>query len=124
MNDEIRPVRTPQEHANALEQIERLWGASPGTPEGDRLDIWVALVEAYEAQAFPIDFPDPVDAILFRMEQQGLSRADLEPFIGNRGRVSEILNRKRHLSLDMIRKLSAGLGIPVEVLIRPMSHAA
>jgi HTH-type transcriptional regulator/antitoxin HigA len=101
-----------------MADIERLWGAETGTPEGDRLDILATLVDAYEARVLPMDPPDPIAAILFRMEQQGLSRKDLEPFIGSRARVSEVLNRKRGLSLDMVRRLHAGLGIPADILIR------
>ncbi len=124
MSAEIRPIRSAADHEAALLELERLWAARPGTPEGDRLDVLATLIEAYEASAFPIDLPDPVDAILFRMEQQGLTRKDLEPFIGSRGRVSEILGRKRPLSLDMIRRLNQELGIPADVLIRPIRSAA
>lgn len=98
--------------------------AKPGSKEGDELEILTTLVEAYEARRYPIDPPDPIDAILFRMEQQGLSRKDLEPYLGHSGRVSEILNRQRALSLDMIRRLHRGLGIPLESLIRPIRQAS
>lgn len=94
-------------------------GATPDTPEADRLDVLATLVEAYEAKHYPIDPPDPIAAIRFRMEQQGLTAQDLEPFIGTRARVSEVLNRRRPLSLSMIRRLTEGLGIPAAVLIRP-----
>jgi len=97
-----------------------LWGAESGTPEGDRLDVLATLIEAYESANYPVDLPDPIDAILFRMEQQGLSRKDMEPILGSRGRVAEILNRKRPLSLEMIRRLHSELGIPAEVLIQPV----
>ncbi len=117
--DELKPVRNERDHAEAMGEIERLWGAPAGTPEGDRLDILAALVDAYEAEHHPIDPPDPIDAIVFRMEQQGLSRKDLEPMIGSRSRVAEVLNRRRNLSIAMIRRLHEGLGIPAEVLIRP-----
>ena len=122
MTAEIRPIRDDADHAAAMEEIGALWGAAPGSPEGDRLDVLVTLVEAYEAAHFPIDLPDPVDAILFRMEQQGLTRRELEPFIGSRARVAEILNRRRGLSIEMIRRLHDALGIPAEVLIRPSRH--
>jgi HTH-type transcriptional regulator/antitoxin HigA len=98
--------------------------ARPGSREGDELEILATLVEAYDARRHPIDPPDPVDAILFRMEQQGLSRKDLEPYLGHSGRVSEVLNRRRALSLDMIRRLNSGLGIPLESLIRPIRRAS
>lgn len=120
MAHEVKPVRNDADHAAALAAIERLWGAVPGTPDGDRLDVLLTLVDAYESAHHPIDPPDPIDAILFRMEQQGLTRKDLEPFIGPRSRVTEVLNRKRGLSIDMIRRLSEGLGISAEVLIHPI----
>lgn len=121
---DIRPIRSEADHEAALVEIERLWGAKTGTPEGDRLDVLATLVDAYEASHYTFDAPDPIDAILFRMEQQGLSRKDLEPFIGSRARVAEVLHRKRGLSIDMIRRLSEGLGIPADILIRPTRHAA
>lgn len=116
---EIRPIKTTADYEAALEEIEQLFQAEPGTPEGDRLEVLTTLVEAYEDQHYNLPLPDPVDAILYHMESRGLSRRDLEPYIGSRARVSEILNRKRLLSLDMIRRLSTGLGIPAEVLIQP-----
>ena len=119
MTDELKPIRTKADYKKAFAEIERLWGAKSGTPEGDRLDVLATLVEAYEAQHYPIDPPDPVEAIKFRMEQQGLSRKDLEPLIGTRTRVAEVLNRKRNLSISMIRRLHDRLGIPADVLIRP-----
>ncbi len=94
-------------------------GVPAGTAEGDRLEILATLVDAYESEHHPIDPPDPIDAIVFRMEQQGLSRKDLEPMIGSRSRVAEVLNRRRTLSIAMIRRLHDRLGIPAEVLIRP-----
>ena len=103
----------------ALVEIERLWGARLGTPEGDRLDVLATLIDAYEAQQDPMDPPDPIEAIRFRMEQQGLTRKDLERVLGTRTRVSEILNRKRSLSIGMIRRLHAELGISADILIRP-----
>lgn len=115
---EIRPIKTEQDYDAALAEIEALWGAPADTPDGDRLDVLLTLVEAYEARHHPVDPPDPIDAILFRMEQQGLDRKDLEPYIGHSGRVSEILNRKRPLTLAMIRKFWEGLHIPLESLIQ------
>jgi HTH-type transcriptional regulator / antitoxin HigA len=113
----VKPIKTEADYDAALRAIERLWKAEPGTPAADRLEVLVTLVEAYEAERWPIDPPDPVTAILFRMEQQGLTRRDLEPYLGGRGRVSEVLTGKRALTLPMIRKLHAGLGIPLESLI-------
>lgn len=114
---DIRPIRTERDHERALRRIETLMDAELGTEEGDELEVLATLVEAFEEKHFPVDTADPIDAILFRMEQQGLDRKDLEAFIGSRHRVSEILNRKRGLSLEMIRRLHAGLGIPLEVLV-------
>jgi len=119
MTDEVRPIRTESDYEHTLAEVERLWGAKSGTPEGDRLDILATLVDAYENEHYPVDPPDPIEAIRFRMEQQGLSRRDLEPLIGTRTRVAEVLNRKRDLSIAMIRRLHDHLGIPAEVLIRP-----
>ncbi|WP_454887388.1 helix-turn-helix domain-containing protein [Sphingomonas oryzagri] len=102
-----------------MADIENLWGAKSGTPEGDRLDVLVTLVEAYEAKHYPMDPPDPIEAIRFRMEQQGLTRKDLEPMIGTRNRIAEVLNRKRSLSIEMIRRLHDGLGISADILIQP-----
>jgi HTH-type transcriptional regulator/antitoxin HigA len=119
MATELKPIRSDAEHAAALEEVERLWGAASGTPDGDRLDVPVTLIEAYEARHYPMDPPDPIDAILFRMEAQGLTRKDLEPYIGSRARVSEVLNGQRGLSIEMIRRLHEGLGISADVLIRP-----
>ena len=119
MTSELKPIRTEADYEQALAEVERLWGARSGTPQGDRLDILATLIDAYEAERYPMDAPDPIEAILFRMEQQGLSRKDLEPMIGTRTRVAEILNRKRSLSIGMIRRLHEGLGISAEVLIRP-----
>ncbi len=116
---DLKPIKTERDHAEAMAEIEGLWGAPAGTPEGDRLDVLATLVDAYEAEHHPIDPPDPVDAIKFRMEQQGLSRKDLEPMIGTRTRVAEILNRRRNLSITMIRRLHEALEISADVLIRP-----
>ena len=119
MTGELKPIRSKADHKRALAELERLWGAKIGTPEGDRLDVLATLIDAYEAEQYPIDPPDPIEAIKFRMEQQGLSRKDLEPLIGTRTRVAEVLNRKRSLSIGMIRRLNERLGISAEVLIRP-----
>jgi HTH-type transcriptional regulator/antitoxin HigA len=116
---EIKPIRTQRDYKAALAEIERVFDAKPGTPDGDRLEVLATLVEAYEERHHPVPPPDPVDAILYFMESRGLSRKDLEPYLGSRAKVSEVLNRKRPLSIDMIRRLHAGLGIPAEVLIRP-----
>ena len=102
-----------------MAEIERLWGAKIGTPEGDRLDVLATLVDAYETKHYPMDPPDPIEAIRFRMEQQGLTRKELESMIGMRGRVSEVLNGKRSLTIEMIRRLHDGLGISADILIRP-----
>jgi HTH-type transcriptional regulator/antitoxin HigA len=120
---EIRPIRTETDYEAALAEIERLFDAEPNNPENDRLDVFTTLVEAYEAHHYPIPEPDPVEAIKYYMESRGLSRADLEPYIGGRARVAEVLNRKRALSLNMIRRLYAGLGIPAEVLVQPYAVA-
>jgi HTH-type transcriptional regulator/antitoxin HigA len=114
----IRPIKTEADYERALAVVERLMDAQPDTPEGDVLDVLATLIEAYEAKRWPIDPPDPVEAIRFRMEQQGLRAKDLEPFLGSSGRVSEVLNRRRPLTLPMIRRLERGLGIPARVLIR------
>jgi len=119
MTDKLKPIRTKADYRRALAEVERLWGAKAGTPRGDRLDILATLIDAYETEHYPIDPPDPVEAIKFRMEQQGLSRKDLEPLIGTRARVAEVLNRKRNLSVAMIRRLHDHLGISAEVLILP-----
>lgn len=120
----IRPIHDDEDHARSMSEIERLWGAADGTPEADALEVLVTLVDAYEAKHHAIDPPDPIEAILFRMEQQGLSRNDLIPMIGSRARVSEVLNRKRPLTLAMIQRLRAGLGISADVLIGGGSEAA
>src|SRR5438445_12565603 len=116
---EIKPIRTKRDYEAALTEIERLWGAKADTPEGDRLNVLATLIDAYETEHYPMDPPDPVEAIKFRMEQQGLTRKDLEPLIGTRTRVSKVLNRKRSLSIGMIQRLHDRLGISAEVLIRP-----
>lgn len=117
MRMDIKPIKNEQDYRKALKEIDRLMDARPNTAGGDRLDILVTLVEAWEERHWPIDSPDPIEAILFAMEHRGLSRKDLEPFIGSRARVAEVLNHKRPLTLPMIRRLHEGLGIPAEVLI-------
>jgi len=114
---EIRPIKTESDYEAALEAIGQLWGTPEGTEEGDRLDVLLVLVESYESKHYPIDPPDPLEAIRFRMDQMKLTRKDLEPLIGSRGRVSEVLNRRRSLSLPMIRRLHSQLQIPLESLI-------
>jgi HTH-type transcriptional regulator/antitoxin HigA len=119
----IRPIRDDKDYDNALAEIERLFDAQPGTPQGDRLEVLSILVQAYEDRHYPVPLPDSIEAIQYHMESRGLSRRDLEPYIGTRARVSEILNRRRPLTLRMIQKLEAGLGIPAEVLIQPYELA-
>jgi HTH-type transcriptional regulator/antitoxin HigA len=113
----IKPIKSEADYNAALKEIENLFEAKPNTPDGDRLDVLAALVDAYEDKHFSI--PDPIEAIEYYMESRDLSRRDLEEYLGSRARVSEILNRQRPLSLEMIRNLNKGLGIPAEVLIRP-----
>lgn len=113
----IRPIRNESDHESALKRIQALMSAKDGTAEGDELDVLATLVDVYEKEHFPIEAPDPVEAIKFRMEQMGLDRKDLEPFIGSRARVSEILNKRRGLSLAMIRSLHENLDIPLDALI-------
>jgi HTH-type transcriptional regulator/antitoxin HigA len=116
---DLWPIRTEEDYEAALAEIGRLWGAKSGTSDGDRLEVLATLVDAYESEHFPMDPPDPIDAIKFRMEQQALTRKDLERLLGTRTRVSEVLNRKRNLSIAMIRRLHEELGISAETLIRP-----
>jgi HTH-type transcriptional regulator/antitoxin HigA len=121
---DIQPIRNQRDHAKALQEVERLWGARPRTPEADKLEILVTLIDSYEAKHHPIEPPDPIDAIRFRMEQMGLTRNDLIDIIGSRARVSEVLNRKRPLTVAMIVRLRAKLGISADVLIGPQLRAA
>lgn len=116
---ELKPIRTETDYLEALAEVDKLWGSKSGTTRGDRLEVLATLINAYEAKHYPIDPPDPVEAIKFRMEQQGLTRKDLEPIFGTRNRTSEILNRRRGLSIEMIRQLHERLGISADVLIRP-----
>jgi len=120
----IKPIRTEDDYRAALLEVESLMSAQLGTPEGDRLDVLATLVDAYEARRFVMEFPDPVDAIKFSMEQKSLSPKDLAPMIGRMNRVYEILNGTRQLTLPMIRRLHEELGIPAEVLIRPATAQA
>lgn len=113
----IKPIKTAEDHQKALARIDELWDAEPNTEASDELDILVTLVEAYEEAKYKIDAPDPVEAIKFRMEQEGLKDSDLVPFLGQRSRVSEVLNRKRRLTLPMIRRLHNSLHIPLECLV-------
>lgn len=115
---EIKPIRTEADYRATMDEIDSLMTAEFGTPEGDRLDVLVTLVQVYEAKHYPIEAPDPVELIRFVMENRGMSRADLEPMIGGKGRVSEVLNRRRPLTLDMIRRISRGMGIPAEFLVK------
>ena len=113
----IKPIRTPEDLAAALARVNQLWGAEVGSPQGDELEILALLIEKYEDEHFPMPPSDPVEAIKFRMDQMGLTARDLEPFIGSSGRVSEVLNHKRKLSLAMIKRLHEGLRIPYERLL-------
>jgi HTH-type transcriptional regulator / antitoxin HigA len=118
MEIKIRPIRGEEDYEAALAEVSSLMDAVAGTLEGERLDVLVTLIEAYEARHWPIDTPDPIDAIRVRMEQKNLRQRDLEPMIGSRARVSEILSRKRALTLPMIRRLSKGLDLGADILIR------
>lgn len=115
---DIAPIKSQTGYRRVLKEIEGLMGARRNTPEGDRLDVLVTLVEAWERKHYPMNLPDPIEAIKYHMEQNGLQPRDLIPFIGNRNRVHEVLNRKRELTLNMIRQLHEGLGIPAESLIK------
>jgi HTH-type transcriptional regulator/antitoxin HigA len=121
---EVRPIRTKRDYEVAIREVELLWGAKAGTPEGDRLDVLATLIDVYETEHYPMDPPDPIEAIKFRMEQQGLTRRDLEAIIGTRTRIAEVLNRKRGLSIAMIRRLHERLGISADILIRPSRKKA
>lgn len=113
----VRPIRTREDYRAARNRIEQLMGAEANTPESDELDVLATLVDAYEEKQFPMDAPDPVTAIQFRMEQQGLTRKDLEPMIGSRARVSEVMTGKRGLTLAMVRRVRSGLGISADLLV-------
>jgi HTH-type transcriptional regulator/antitoxin HigA len=120
---DIKPIQDECDYERALAEVERLWDAEPNTPDGDRLEVLTILVEHYENRHYVVPLPDPIEAIEYHMQSRGLVRRDLEPYLGTRARVSEILNRRRPLTLRMIRKLQAGLGIPAEILIQPYASA-
>ena len=121
---DIKPIKTEADYQATLKEIESLMMAEIDTPEGEKLDVLVTLVEAYERKHYALDLPDPIEAIKFEMEQQGLGIKDLEPMIGRSNRVYEVLNGKRNLTLNMIRKLNQDLGIPAESLIKPPSESS
>lgn len=114
---DIRPIKTEQDYNHSISRIEEIWGAKKDTPEGDELELLVTLVESYEMKHYPIAPPDPVDAIKFRMEQMDMTKADMVKYLGSQSRVSEILNRKRTLTLKMAKSLYKGLKIPAEILL-------
>ncbi|WP_101674156.1 helix-turn-helix domain-containing protein [Alloalcanivorax mobilis] len=116
---DLKPIKTDADYKATLKEIEGLMMAEPDTPEGEKLDVLTTLVESYESRHYPLDLPDPVEAIKFEMERKGLSIKDLEPMIGKRNRVYEVLNRKRSLTLKMIWRLHRELGIPADSLIKP-----
>jgi HTH-type transcriptional regulator/antitoxin HigA len=120
---DIKPIKNSEDYRAALGEAETLMTAAPGSPEGERLDVIVTLIEAYERKHYPLDLPDPVEAIKFAMESRGLCAKDLEPMIGRLNRVYEVLNRKRPLTLKMVWRLHKGLGIPAESLIKPPEDA-
>jgi HTH-type transcriptional regulator/antitoxin HigA len=115
---DIKPIKTKNDYKKALAELDRFFEAKPNTPDGDYVEVLAALVEKYESEHFPIGTPDPIEALEYFMESRGLSRTDLEEYIGGSGRVSDVLNRKRGLSLNMIRKLHFELGVPAEALLR------
>lgn len=114
----IKPIKTKKDYQAAMKRLEAIFDAQPGTPEGDELEVLGLLIDKYEQEHYPIDFPDPIEAIKFRMEQMGYSQSDLAKVVGLKSRASEILNRKRKLTLEMIRQLHQALGIPTDVLIQ------
>ena len=114
---DIRPIKTEQDYTSAIKRIEELWGVRKDTQEGDELDLLVTLVESYEIKHYPVSPPDPIDAIKFRMEQMGMTKEDMVKYLGSQSRVSEILNRKRKLTLKMVKSLYKGLRIPAEILL-------
>ncbi len=114
---DIHPIRNKRDHARALKRVEKLWGARLGTSAAEELEVLATLIDSYEAKHHPVDPPDPIDAIVFRIEQLGLTRADLVPIIGSRSRVSEVLNRRRDLTIAMIARIRDKLGIPADTLI-------
>ena len=121
----IKPIKTDADYQAALTEVERLYDSAPDTPAGDRLEVLVMLIQGYEAKHYQMPLPDPIAAIEYHLESRGLTRRDLEPYLGSRGRVSEVLRRRRPLTVEMIRRLHTGLGIPAEVLIQPYQlHSA
>jgi len=114
---EIRPIKTEQDYQESIHRIDELWGSKRDTPEGDELDLLCTLVESYEMSHYPIAPPDPIDAILFRMEQMGMTKTDMAKYLGSQSRVSEVLSRKRKLTLKMVKSLYKGLKIPAEILL-------
>jgi HTH-type transcriptional regulator/antitoxin HigA len=114
---EIRPIKTEKDYTESIKRIEELWGAKRDTPQGDEFDLLCTLVESYETTHYPIAPPDPIDAILFRMEQMGMTRTDMAKYLGSQSRVSEVLGRKRKLTLKMVKSLYKGLKIPAEILL-------
>jgi HTH-type transcriptional regulator / antitoxin HigA len=114
----IKPIKTKKDYQAAMNRLETIFDAKPGTPEGDELEVLGILIDKYEQEHYPIDYPDPIEAIKFRMEQMGYSQSDLAKVVGLKSRASEILNRKRKLTLEMIRQLHQTLGIPTDVLIQ------
>ena len=115
----LRPIRTEADYERTLGEIDALFGAQPDTPEGDRLEVLTMLVEAYESAHHPVLPPDPIEALQYHLESRGLTPQDLEPYLGSRARVAEVLDRRRGLTIEMIRRLHDGLGLPAEILIRP-----
>ena len=114
---EIKPIKTENDYNGAIQRIEQLWGAKKNSPDGDELDLLCTIVEAYEIKHFPILPPDPIDAIVFRMEQMNMTKSDMAKYLGSQSRVSEILTRKRQLTLKMVKSLYKGLKIPAEILL-------
>ncbi len=123
--DNIKPIRTEADYEEALAEVEKLWGSPSGSTKGDRLDVLATLIDVWESKHYPIDPPDPIEAIKFRMEQQGLTRKDLEGIVGSRARIAEVLSGKRSLSIAMIRRLNKTLKISADILIaQPRKRAA
>lgn len=114
---EIRPIKTEDDYNSSIQRIEELWGSKKDTIEGDELDLLCTIVESYEMNHYPIAPPDPIDAILFRMEQMGMTKTDMAKYLGSQSRVSEVLSRKRKLTLKMVKSLYKGLKIPAEILL-------
>lgn len=116
---ELKPIKSEQDYDEALKAIEIMWDAEPNTPDGDHLEVLMTLVEAYEREHYELPPPNPIAALEYYLESRGLTRSDLEPYIGGRRQVSEVMNRKRPLTLTMIRNLVSGTGIPSSILIQP-----